>query len=78
MNDPAYVEMAQAFAKRIQAEAAGKEIDQQLSHAFRLAVGRKPGAKEIAILTKLHEKGGDDPWFDIATTLLNLHETITK
>ena len=78
MNDPAYVEMARAFAERVQAEASGRPIGQQLSHAFRLAVGRKPGAREIAALTRVHARGGEDPWFDVATTLLNLHETITK
>ena len=79
MNDPAYVEMARAFAKRIQAETGGREIKSQLEHAFRLATARKPSAKELGVLEKIHATASDeDPWFDIATTLLNLHETITK
>ena len=79
MNDPAYVEMAEAFALRVQVETTEKELDEQLEHAFRLAVARKPSAEELAVLRKVHAKGIEgDPWFDVATTLLNLHETITK
>ncbi|MFT5853117.1 MAG: hypothetical protein ACI8XO_000358 [Verrucomicrobiales bacterium] len=78
MNDPAYVEMAQAFAERVQAEASEKELPDQLEHAFRLAVGRKPSAEELEALKKIYAGEKEDPWFDVATTLLNLHETITK
>ena len=84
MNDPAYVEMAQAFAARVQREAAGLAPPAQIEHAFRLAVARRPGAKELEALKNVFsssiDTGGSEKeaWFDVATTLLNLHETITK
>ncbi|MGI9241182.1 MAG: DUF1553 domain-containing protein, partial [Verrucomicrobiales bacterium] len=78
MNDPAYVEMARALAARVQSESSARDIDGQLEHAFRLAVARHPGARELEVLREIHRAGGDDPWFDVATTLLNLHATITK
>jgi hypothetical protein len=78
LNDPAYVEMARAFAKRIEAETTKKPLEEQLEHAFRLAAARSPSADELRVLRKIHARATDDPWFDVSTTLLNLHETITK
>jgi hypothetical protein len=84
MNDPAYVEMTRAFAARIQEETSGQGAQQRLEHAFRLALCRRPGVDELEILRKIYftslDTDGDEgqAWFDVATTLLNLHETITK
>ncbi|MCH2061818.1 MAG: DUF1549 and DUF1553 domain-containing protein [Verrucomicrobiales bacterium] len=84
MNDPAYVEMARAFAARIQQETEDMDATRRLAHAFRIALCRHPGADEIEILrriyfTSLDTDGSEvEAWFDVATTLLNLHETITK
>ncbi|MFT5109679.1 MAG: hypothetical protein ACI9UA_005329, partial [Pseudoalteromonas tetraodonis] len=78
LNDPAYVAMAQAFAKRVQSDVGGQPLPDQLAHAFRLAVARPPIAKEQALLEEIYAAGDDGAWFDVATTLLNLHETITK
>ena len=84
MNDPAYVEMARAFAARIQEETGERGAQQRLEHAFRLALSRRPGADELGVLRKIYftslDANGDEAqaWFDVATTLLNLHETITK
>ena len=78
MNDPAYVEMAKALAERIAAGESGGAIDGQLVHAFRLATGRQPKSEERLALKEIYAAAGEDPWFDVATTLLNLHETITK
>lgn len=78
LNDPAYVEMAQAFARRVETETSEQPLGAQLEHAFRLAVARRPAAEERDALMEIHGGGAEDPWFDVATTLLNLHETITK
>ncbi len=84
MNDPAYVEMAVAFAERIRREAAEADAVGKLEHAFRLALTRGPTAGELGALQKIYftslDTGGSerDAWFDVATVLLNLHETITK
>jgi hypothetical protein len=84
MNDPAYVEMARAFAARIQQETEGMNATRRLAHAFRLALCRNPGADELEVMRKIYftaldTDGADaEAWFDVATTLLNLHETITK
>ena len=78
MNDPAYVEMAQAFAERVQSEVSANDLAAQLEHAFRLAVARRPRPEELEVLSQIHAAGGADPWFDVCTSLLNLHETITK
>jgi hypothetical protein len=84
MNDPAYVEMARAFAARIQEETVDMDATRRLEHAFRLALCRNPGADELEVLRKIYftalDTDGEDAqaWFDVATTLLNLHETITK
>jgi hypothetical protein len=84
MNDPAYVEMARAFGARIQQETEGMNATRSLAHAFRLALCRNPGADELEVMRKIYftaldTDGADaEAWFDVATTLLNLHETITK
>ena len=51
LNDPAYVEMALAFADRIltESESPGGRAD----HAFRLALGRAATAKELLVVEEL-------------------------
>ncbi len=84
MNDPAYVEMAEAFARRVQRETEGEAAPDRLAHAFRLAVARAPRDEELAALRALYVEALDTDgseagaWFEVATALLNLHETITK
>ena len=84
MNDPSYVEMARAFAARIQQETEDMDATMSLAHAFRMALCRHPLVDEVEILrriyfTSLDTDGSEvEAWFDVATTLLNLHETITK
>jgi len=83
MNDPAYVEMASALAKRM-AQHPGYDTRAKLAQGFRLAVARDPSKAELDTLTLTFEKGAGaakkeaDAWFDVASVLLNLHETITK
>ncbi|MCX6858287.1 MAG: PSD1 and planctomycete cytochrome C domain-containing protein [Verrucomicrobia bacterium] len=84
LNDPVYVEAAQAFGARIQKEQAGASLDDQLTHAYRLALSRAPTGAELTILRDLmatEMSQGHDPtkaWFAIAAALLNLDECITK
>lgn len=83
LNDPVYVGAARAFAERIRKEVPPKDLDQQLTHAFRLAVARSPHAKELAVLKSLflserEAVGEESAWFAVASALLNLDETITK
>ncbi|OYW26852.1 MAG: hypothetical protein B7Z47_07200 [Chthoniobacter sp. 12-60-6] len=83
LNDPVYVEAAQALAKRIDDENANKNLDATLTHAFRLAVSRSPSAGELDVLRALQTaeaaaNGTEAAWFAVASALLNLDETITK
>jgi hypothetical protein len=84
LNDPVYVEAARALSHRIQMEASSDDLSVQLRHAFRLALARLPNEAELAVLTRLYNAelaaggGREQAWFAIASTLLNLDETITK
>lgn len=86
LNDPVYVEAAKALAARVLRDASGNEA--RLTLAFRLCVTRAPTEKEKTILQRLLDdqrkarakqpKAEDLAWFDVASALLNLDETITK
>ena len=84
LNDPVFVEMARAFSKRIIKETREMNTTQQLNHAFRLALSRPPKDSELKALKKMlfisldTDGSSESAWFEIATTILNLHETITK
>jgi Protein of unknown function (DUF1553) len=88
LNDPVYVEATQALAGRVQKELADNPIDKQLRYAFQLAVARIPTDEEVAVLKSLFElewkaqtsdsKPEAAAWFAVASTLMNLDETITK
>ncbi len=91
LNDPVYVEAAKIFAQRIPRETVGESWSEQLEQAFWLALGRPPTLKEQQRLKTLFDAViAEQPdtlspqvreqigWFEIATALLNLHETITK
>ena len=54
LNDPVYVEAAQALARQM-AQAKGTTAE-KLAHGFRLCVARPPSAKEAAVLLKLYEE----------------------
>jgi hypothetical protein len=83
LNDPAYVEMATALAKRM-AQDPGYDTRARLARGFRLAVAREPSKAELDALAATFEQGARatqkeaDGWFDSASVILNLHETITK
>jgi hypothetical protein len=83
LNDPVYVEAAQAFARRIVAEQPNAAVDDRIRHAFRLAVARAPRDNELRTLRALFEAqrtASDEnaAWQAVATALLNLDETINK
>lgn len=84
LNDPVYVEAAQAFATRVLAEKPNTALAEQVAHAFRLALARAPSTAELSILTELFQTqrdNGAEPkaaWVALTTALLNLDECITK
>jgi mono/diheme cytochrome c family protein len=84
LNDPVYVEAAQAFAARVLKEKPDAPLADQITHAFRLAVARTPTPAELSVLTDLHQTQRDNgadasaAWYALTTALLNLDECITK
>tara|TARA_Y100000588_G_scaffold244230_1_gene258394 strand:- start:5896 stop:8142 length:2247 start_codon:yes stop_codon:yes gene_type:complete len=77
LNDPTFVQAAQAFAKRILAKGGGS-TDTRLDFAFRHAVSRKPDNFERATLKALLPAKGakeDAAWTTVARAILNLAET---
>jgi hypothetical protein len=83
LNDAVYVEAAKAFARRIEAQAeAGLEA--KLVWAFRSAVARSPSVAEIAVMREIYSRefessqDSTSSWFNVASILMNLHETICR
>ena len=57
LNDPGFVEAAQALARRVVLhENAGKTNEQQVTRMFELATSRSPNANELAALMRLLEE----------------------
>ena len=54
LNDPVYVEAAQALARRLIAESAGGTAE-RASHGFRLCLGRMPTEREVGAMVELFE-----------------------
>jgi hypothetical protein len=88
LNDPVYVEAAQALAKRVLQDVPSSTLDDKLTLIFRLAVARTPSNSELAILRHLYEselltepashKEVEAAWFAVALAIMNLDETLTK
>jgi hypothetical protein len=77
LNDPTFVQSAQAFARRILAEG-GPSTDSCLDFAFRQAVCRKPDDFERKTLKQLFtapETRDEKEWTTVARGILNLAET---
>jgi hypothetical protein len=55
LNDPVYVEAAQALARKLFQEG-GASIESKAAHGFRLCLIRPPSAKELSTLVSLYEK----------------------
>jgi mono/diheme cytochrome c family protein len=81
LNDEAYVEFAQAFAKRARAEAAADGA--RLDRMFLLAMARPAAAGESARLTRFLKarrdaSGEEAAWLAVARVVLNLDEFMTR
>jgi hypothetical protein len=76
LNDPVYVEAAQAMASRVEKAVPTSDAEKRIRYAFRLAVARQPSAKEVDVLKKLLAEAGS--FTAVTSALLNLDETITK
>ncbi|WP_422930624.1 PSD1 and planctomycete cytochrome C domain-containing protein [Singulisphaera sp. PoT] len=55
LNDLVYVEASRALAKRVLAEAPGG-LDERMTYAVRLCLGRAPQAEELALLRSFHDR----------------------
>jgi hypothetical protein len=83
LNDESYVEMARALGKRMASEFQGS-VEDRLRLGFRTVLSRKPSATELQTLRDAFEKAREDrpsphdAFFEVATILLNLHETIHR
>lgn len=58
MNDPAFVEMSQAFAARIQKEG-GSTLEDRIRFALRAALSRPPSDEQVQILVELFQSEKD-------------------
>ncbi|NWF83784.1 MAG: DUF1553 domain-containing protein, partial [Bryobacteraceae bacterium] len=74
LNDPIYVEAAQALAKRA-ATFGGATPEARVNWAFERVTGRPPSSQERSELLGLYRRGS---MFSVARALLNLSETITR
>lgn len=75
LNDPAFVEAAQALAARVAQEHDGREA--RIRRAFALVLQREPTAEEAAILERLHGES-EDGLVAVCRALLNLGEAVTR
>ncbi|MCH2584869.1 MAG: DUF1553 domain-containing protein, partial [Planctomycetes bacterium] len=77
LNDPTFVQAAQAFARRILADG-GPSTDSRLDFALRQAVCRRPDDFERKTLRQLFtapETRDEKEWTTVARAILNLAET---
>ena len=56
LNDPVYVEVTRAFARRIITERPQANVEARIDYAFRIAVSRSPKPNELAVLRQLFEQ----------------------
>jgi hypothetical protein len=80
-NDPTFVEIARALAKRVAREGPADDAG-RIEHAFRLCFCRTPGpAERSRLLQYLEQQRQADPgqaWVMVARVLLNLDEFVTR
>jgi hypothetical protein len=80
-NDPAFVELAAALGKRIEAEGPADD-DGRVAYAFRLCFAREPSAAErdrlLAYLAAQRQADPATAWPRVGRVLLNLDEFITR
>lgn len=56
LNDPAYIEMALAFADRIISESPSSDDGERIKFAFQIAIARSPSVNESSIVATLLEQ----------------------
>jgi hypothetical protein len=56
LNDPVYVEAAEALAKRVVEEKPNASVEEKIRHAFELCLSRPPMDTELKTLTHLFEE----------------------
>ena len=74
MNDPMFIEIAEAFGKSVAAHAGDDRA--KITHAFRRVLTRPPTDAELAHLLRFHEQ--HENWTALARALLSLDEAVTK
>jgi hypothetical protein len=55
LNDPTFVEAARVFAQRV-LTVGPADLDGRIRFAFRTALARPPGEREVQVLTTLHQR----------------------
>jgi len=73
-NDPAFVEFAEAFGKRIEKDGP-KDDAGKVAYAFQLAFGRPVSTAEREVIAKYKAK---QSWASVARVLMNLDEFVTR
>lgn len=77
LNDPVFVEAAQALAARLLRESPGSD-DARIDYAFEICFGRLPMPDERSSLLLYLQHQETKPWVSLASILLNLDEFITR
>lgn len=82
LNDAAFVEMAEALAKRITSDE-GMDTPSRIQDAFEICLARAPAPRESEILGRLFAEervasGEPAAWKSVARALLNLDEFVTR
>ncbi len=83
LNEPLFLEAAQALARRTLREGGASDA-QRLQYAFRLTVSRPPAPAELTELERFlnkqraRQQSPEQAWMAVARVILNLDETITK
>lgn len=83
LNDPAFFELAQAFAKRMTAH--GTTLREHIEHGCQLLTLTKPSSAMVETLIKLHDNALKEPGTDeakamalVANTILNMDAAMVR
>lgn len=83
LNDPAFIEMADALAKNMMKQ--GKTVREQIAHGCRLLTLTPPPPRMIDTLVNLHDRALAEPGTDepkamtlVANTLLNMDSALVR
>jgi hypothetical protein len=83
LNDPVYVEAAQALVTRTLRERASANVEDRLRHMFRGCVGREPSAHERDALRRLYNAqlqaaGADAETAEVLATTVKLPDDVSR